>query len=175
MHLTDRTPSTLEASTPTKQAGPLRQPDSKSSANSLVSLQRAQGKGVPHIPTKLRTRQNNTLDPAVQQHLEWLSFNWPTCISSSSSSTWTEKPKVVEFFILGPSMARQRMVGSAITTTMPRSSKSTSIKRLVRKVRATRSQPLSNSPESSLHSLSCTLLRFFVLSGSFASRQWQLP
>ena len=58
----------------------------------FVSLQRAQGKGVPHIPIKLRTRQNDTLDPAVQQHLEWLSFNWPTYFSSSSSSTWTGSP-----------------------------------------------------------------------------------
>ena len=40
----------------------------KSSANALVSLQRAHGKRVPHIQRKLRTRQNNTLDPAVQQH-----------------------------------------------------------------------------------------------------------
>ena len=125
-----------------KQAGPLCQrPDYKSSANALVSLQRAQGKGVPHIPIKLRTRQNDTLDPAVQQHLEWLSINWPTYCSSSSSSTWTEKPKVVEFFILGPSVARaalsrvarQRMVGSAITTTMQESSNSTGTRRLVRK------------------------------------------
>ena len=76
-----------------KQAGPLCQrPDFQSAANALVSLQRAQGKGVPHIPKKLRTRQHDTLDPAVHQHLEWLSFNWPTYFSSSSSSTWTESP-----------------------------------------------------------------------------------
>ena len=61
-----------------KQAGPLCQrPDFKSSANALVSLQGAQGKGVPHIPIKDRTRQDNTLDVAVQKHLEWLKFNWP--------------------------------------------------------------------------------------------------
>ena len=35
---------------------------------------------------------NNTLDHAAQQHLEWLSFNWKTYFSSSSSSTWTESP-----------------------------------------------------------------------------------
>ena len=58
-----------------KQAGLLCQrPDDKSSANALVSLQRASGKGVPHIPMHLRTRRHNTLDPAIQQHLEWLSF-----------------------------------------------------------------------------------------------------
>ena len=70
------------------------------------------------------------------------------------------KPKVVEFFILGPLVARlalarvtrQRMVGSAITTTTPRSSNFSRKRRLVRQVRATRSQPLSYSHESSLHS-----------------------
>ena len=70
-----------------KQAGPLCQrPDYKSSANPLVSLQWAQGEEVPHIAIQERTRQDNTLDPAVQQHLQWLSFNWPTYFSSSSSS-----------------------------------------------------------------------------------------
>ena len=76
-----------------KQAGPLCQgPDYKSSANALGSIQRAQGKGVPHVTMHLRTRQNNTLDPAAQQHLEWLSFSWKTYFSSSTSSTWTESP-----------------------------------------------------------------------------------
>ena len=75
------------------QAGPLCQrPVYKSSADALVRLQRAQGKGVPHISIHLRTRQRDALHPAVQQHLEWLSFNWKTCFSSSSSSTWTESP-----------------------------------------------------------------------------------
>ena len=76
-----------------KQAGPLCQrPEYKSSANAIVSIQRGQSKGVPHIPMKLRTRQRDTVDPAVQQHLEWLSLNWETYFSSSSSSTWTENP-----------------------------------------------------------------------------------
>ena len=35
------------------------------------------------------TWEEDTLDPSVQQHLEWLSFNWPQHFSSSSSSTWT--------------------------------------------------------------------------------------
>ena len=61
-----------------KQAGPLCQrPDCQSSANALVSLQRAQGRGVPQIPMHLRKRQSNTLDPHF---------------SSSSFSTWTESP-----------------------------------------------------------------------------------
>ena len=60
-----------------KQAGPLCQrPDHKSSADTLVSFQEAQGKGVPHIPMHLRTRQKNTLDPTVRQHWDWLSSNW---------------------------------------------------------------------------------------------------
>ena len=76
-----------------KQAGPLCQrPDCKSSADALVSLQPAQGKGVPHIPMHWRTRQNNTLDPAVQQHSELPSLNRKTYFSSFSSSTWTESP-----------------------------------------------------------------------------------
>ena len=32
------------------------------------------------------------LDPAVRKHVEWLSFNWKTYFSSSSSSSWTESP-----------------------------------------------------------------------------------
>ena len=53
-----------------KQAGPqCQRPDNKSSANALVNIQREQGKGVRHIPMNLRTRQRDTLDPAVQQHL----------------------------------------------------------------------------------------------------------
>ena len=48
-----------------KQAGPLCQrPGCESSATAFVSLQRAQGKGVPQIPMHLRTKQNSTLDPA---------------------------------------------------------------------------------------------------------------
>ena len=115
-----------------KQAGPLCQrPDYKSSANALVILQRAQGKGVPHIPIKERTRQDNTLDPEVQKHLEWLSFNWPTYFSSSSSSTWKENFKKASMARLALSrVARQRMVGSVITSTMSRSSTSSGTKRL---------------------------------------------
>ena len=88
----ERTPY-MRAVDSNKEAGPLcQQPDYKSSADALVSFQRAQGKGVPHIPRHLRTRQNNSLDPAIQTHLEWLSLNWKTYFSSSSSSTWTESP-----------------------------------------------------------------------------------
>ena len=77
-----------------KQAGPLSQrPGYKSSTQALVSLQQAQGKGVPHTPMKERPRHNDILDPAVRQHLGWLSFHWPEYFSSSSSSTWRESSR----------------------------------------------------------------------------------
>ena len=82
---------------PHPQAGPLwKREDFQPSANAFVSFQRDQGKGVPQIPLHLWTRQRNTLDPAVRQHLAWLSFNWQRHFSSSSSSTWTEKLNTVE-------------------------------------------------------------------------------
>ena len=115
----------------------------KSSAQTLVSLRQAQGKGLPQHPTqnpmRLRTRQNITLDPAVQQHLEWLSPDRKTYFSSSSSSTRTEKPNVVEFFVCGPSMARLALSRVARQRIVLRTS------------------------------------QIFLLSGSFASRQWQMP
>ena len=40
---------------------------------------------MPHIPINLRTRQRDTLDSAVEQHLEWLSLNWKSSLSSSLS------------------------------------------------------------------------------------------
>ena len=56
---------------PNPQAGPLcNRKDFKPSADALASLQRDQGKSVPQIPLHLRTRQRNTLDPTVQEHLE---------------------------------------------------------------------------------------------------------
>ena len=70
----------------------------------------------------------DTLDPAVQQPSEWLSFNWKTYVSSSSSSTWTESPawwSTVswdhQWQEWHSRVARQRMVGPAITTTTPES------------------------------------------------------
>ena len=96
-----------------KQAGPLCQrPDYKSSANALVSLQRAQGKGVPQIPMHLRTRQTNNVE-----------FQLEDVFLVIFILNMDRKPNV----ILGPSMARmalsrvarQRMVESTITTTTP--------------------------------------------------------
>ena len=148
----------------------------------LVSLQRAQGKGVHHIPVHLRTRQNNTLDPAVQQHLERLSFNWKTFLVIFILNM-DRKPNVVEFFILGPSVAIMALSRSGKTKNGGISDNNDNARvthRLVQgdlygEVRAKRFQLLSSSPESRLHFQSCALLRFFVLSGSFACRQWQLP
>ena len=58
----------------------------------LSAFNELKAKEYLRIPMHLWTRQNNTVNPAVQQHLEWLSFNWETYFSSSSSSTWTESP-----------------------------------------------------------------------------------
>ena len=77
---------------PNPQAQPLcKREDYRPSADALVSLQRDQSKGVPQIPLHLRTRQHDTLDAAVQQRLEWLSFTWQQHFSSSS--TWTESSR----------------------------------------------------------------------------------
>ena len=114
-----------------KQAGPLCQrPDNKSSANALVSTQREQGQGAPHIPMNLRTRQRHfgssspTTFRMVESQLEDVFlvifiFNMD------------RKPNLVELFIVGPSMARmalswmarQRMARPVTTSTTPESRK----------------------------------------------------
>ena len=134
-----------------KQAGPLCQrPEYESSADALVSLQRARGKGVPQIPIHLRTRQRDTLDPAVQQHLEWLIFNWKR---SSSPSTGTESPTWWSSSSWDNQWQDWHSQGSKNAGTSDNNDNPTIFK-------------LYCSPESSFHSYSCTLLRFF---GSF----WQ--
>ena len=85
-----RTRSSLKVSTPILKQDQCNRENFWPSADALVSFQRDQGKAVPQIPLHLMTRQHSTLDPLVQQHLEWLSFNWQQHFSSSSSSTWTE-------------------------------------------------------------------------------------
>ena len=79
---------------PNSLAGPLwKREDYKTSTSALMCLQQEQGKGVPHIPMHMRTRQHNTLDPTIQQILVWLSQNWQTYFStptSSSSSSWSQ-------------------------------------------------------------------------------------
>ena len=75
----------------------------------------------------LRTRQINTLDPAVQQHLGWLCSQLEGVFLVIFILNMDRKPNAAELFILGPSMAsmalsrvaRQRMVASVIITTTP--------------------------------------------------------
>ena len=88
LHLHDRHQlwCTLQPSNRYEKSFFMRGVDSNKQAGPLCH----QGKGVPQIPLHLRTRQHNTLDPTVQHHLEWLSFNWKQHFSSSPSSTWTE-------------------------------------------------------------------------------------
>ena len=164
------------------QAGPLCQrPYCISSANALVSLQRAQGKGVHHIPISLRTRQNNTLDPAVQQHLEWLSFNWKT--SRHLHPRHGQKAQRGGVLHLATTNGKNGTLKGGKTKNggISDNNDNARVKHrpvqgdLYGELRAKRSQLLSSSPESGLHLMSCALLRFRVLSGIFASRQWQLP
>ena len=70
-----------------RQAGPLcKHPGYKEATRVLVSLQKTEGQGVPYIPAKSRTRQNNTLDPELQTFLEWLSFHWAEYFAESQNS-----------------------------------------------------------------------------------------
>ena len=93
------------------------------------------------------------------------------------------KHNVVELFIFGPPrarmalsrMVRQRMAGSAITFDNARVTHRLVQGDLYGDVRVRRSQLLSKSLESGFHLWSCALFRFLVLSGSFMSRQQQLP
>ena len=86
-----------------KQARPVWQrPGFKEPTRALKNLQNAEGQGVPFIPVKLTTRQNNILDPELQEILERLSFNWAEYFAktqnsecqqpSSSSSSWSPSP-----------------------------------------------------------------------------------
>ena len=85
-----------------KQAGPLwERSGSQEAKRVLPSLQTAERQGVHHIPVDIRTRQNNTLDPAVQEYLDWLSFHWAEHFAEpqnserqqpSSSSSWSPSP-----------------------------------------------------------------------------------
>ena len=89
------------------------------------------------------------------------------------------KHKVTEFIILGPSVARmalsrvagQRMVGPSITTTTPES-RSDEPQETVGERKGLNCCQVHMNPESI-----CSLAHFsdFFLSGSFSSRQWQLP
>ena len=70
-----------------KQAGPSWQrPGFKGATRALKNLQNAEGQGVPFLPVKSRTRQNNTLNPEPQVFLEWLSFNWVEYFAKTQNS-----------------------------------------------------------------------------------------
>ena len=66
--------------------------DYKTSTSALMCLQQVQGKGMPHIPMHMTTRQHNTLDPTIQQKLEWLSQNWQTQFSTPVFG-WMDKTR----------------------------------------------------------------------------------
>ena len=61
----------MRSDDPYSQAGPLwTREDYKTITSALMCLQQEQGKGMPHIPMPVRTRQHNTLDRTIQQYLE---------------------------------------------------------------------------------------------------------
>ena len=67
----------MRSDDPNPRAGPLwKRDDHKTSTSALMCLQQEQGKGVPHIPMQMRTRQHNALDPTIQRNLEGFSQNW---------------------------------------------------------------------------------------------------
>ena len=77
----------------------------------------------------LRTRRRDTLDPAVQQHVERLSPNWRDVFLVIFILNMDRRHNLVELFILGPPMARmalswmaqQGMARSLTTLTTPES------------------------------------------------------
>ena len=66
--------------------------DYKTSTSALMCLQQVQDKGMPHIPMHMTTRTHNTLDPTIQQKLEWLSQNWQTQFSTPVFG-WMDKTR----------------------------------------------------------------------------------
>ena len=95
-----------------KQAGPLcEQQEYRASADALVRFQRAQGKDVPHIPMHLRTRQNHTLDPSSPTTFRMVEFQLEDICLVIFILNMDRKPSVVEYCMLGPSMARMALKG----------------------------------------------------------------
>ena len=141
-----------------KQAGPLcERPDYKSSANTLVSFQRAQGKGVPQISRHLRTRQNNTLDPTVQQHL--VEFQLEDVFLVILILNMDKKPQRGRVLHLGTINGKNGTLKGGKTKNGGISENNDNVRVTHRQVqrdlfgdvRAKRSQWLSSSPESGLH------------------------
>ena len=108
---------------PNPKAGPLwKREDYKTSASALMCLQQEQGKCVPHIPIQVRTRQHNTLDPTIQENVEWLGQNWQTYFStptSSSLSSWSQNSTWRTFSTVARvttrRMARPKVVGEMVS------------------------------------------------------------
>ena len=171
-----------------KQAGPLCQrPDYKSSANALVSLQGAQGKGVPQIPMHLRTRRNNTQGSRSSTTLEIVEFQLEDVFLVHLHPQHGKKAQRGGLLYLGTINGKNGTLkggktkngeisnnvdNARVTHTLVQGEQGD----VYGDVRARRSQllSLSSSPETGIHVQSCALRRFF-LSGSFASGQWQLP
>ena len=83
-----------------KQGGRLCQlPDYRPSADVLVSLQQNQGKGVRPVPLHLRTRQHNTLDPAVKQHFRIVEFQLEDVFLVIFIFNMDRKRNMVELFL----------------------------------------------------------------------------
>ena len=163
MHLTDsdydrKAQSTWEASIPiNKQDHSVNDLIINHQQMLLLAFNELKAKRSTSYSDALEDKTKNTLDPAVQQHLEWLSLNWKTHFASSSSSTWTESPlwwsssssdhQWQEWHSQGEQDKERR------DQQQPRqrlSRAQTSTRKLVRWGQSKRSQLLSMSPESRL-------------------------
>ena len=166
-----------------KQAGPLCQrPDYKPSANALVSLQRAQGKGVPHIPMHLgQDRKTHWIPQSNNIWNGWVSTG--RRVSHHLHPQHGQKAQRGGVLDLGTINGKNGTLkggktkngGISDNNDNARVTHRLAQRDLYGKARAKRSQLLSSSPESGLHLQYCALLRFLFFGGSFASRQWQLP
>ena len=151
----------------------------------LSAFNELQGKGVPYIPMHLRTRQNITLDPAVQQHLEAVEFQLKEVFLIIFILKMDRKPKVVEFFILGPSMASTGTLKGGKTKKggISDNNDNATIFKLYwydgdlcgKSERQGLSHCQIHLNPASIRSLAHFSDFVFVLSRSYASRQWQLP
>ena len=166
-----------------KQGGPLCQrPDYKTSADALASISRTRQRS---------TSYSNELADKVKRHIgslipttcRMVEFQMEDVLLVIFILNMVRKPNVAEFFSLGPPMARmalsrvarERMVGSGITTTTPESR--TDLYNETCTEKSERKDLNCCQVHLNLDSM-CSLAHFsdfVVLSGNFASRQWQLP
>ena len=113
-----------------KQAGPFWERPVNKETRAFASLQKVAGQGVPCIPVDLRFRQNNKLDPAVQEYLERLSFyqaehfatppnserqqpslssSWSPSPTWWSSSSWDQSWQKWHSWVARPKVVRQKV------------------------------------------------------------------